>query len=192
MISSISFMPCRNVRSLHAAFFRPPWPFVKTGARGQRKIGPFVVEKHKYPGQNREFPELSPKFQKLNPPQLRNYTEVQPIGYIHPVTGKHVTVPEMVPELVVPDLTAFKLRPYVSFKVDPEIEKRRQSYAQKVKEKGSEEVADLYVLEDQRWPPPKITAKTLFDLYYAPVVRQMYKDGKYDEDDEESSGGEGK
>jgi hypothetical protein len=45
--------------------------FVKKGEKGQRKIGPMVYEKHKWPGRNREFPELSPKFQQNNRPELR-------------------------------------------------------------------------------------------------------------------------
>uniref|UniRef100_A0A0M3HU27 GST N-terminal domain-containing protein n=1 Tax=Ascaris lumbricoides TaxID=6252 RepID=A0A0M3HU27_ASCLU len=122
-------------------------------------------------GQSREFPELSPKFQKLNPPELADYTGVQPNGYVDPNSGEFVVVKEACAELVVPDLTDFKLRPYVSFKTDVRIEERRRAYEEIVKQKGSEELADLYVLEDQRWPPPRITARTLFDLYYAQEIR---------------------
>lgn len=127
--------------------FKPPWPFVKKGSHGQRKIGPMRFEEHKWPGQNREFPELSPKFQKLNLPALRRqlnislsiiifynkqnnffyfflgYTGVQPTGYDDPVTGKYIDVKEMHPEFIVPDLTGFELKPYVSYKTDVEIEK---------------------------------------------------------------------
>ncbi|VDM50402.1 unnamed protein product [Toxocara canis] len=158
------------------------WYLVALGAFGQRKIGPFVFEKHKIPGQRREFPELSPKFQKLNPPQLSNYTGVQTSGYVDTSTAHFVVVKEACAELIVPDLTDFKLGPYVSFKTDVEIEKRRRTYEQIVRQKGSEEIADLYVLEDQRWPPPKITARTLFDLYYAPQIRQSFKEGRYADD----------
>ncbi|KAK0429324.1 hypothetical protein QR680_011320 [Steinernema hermaphroditum] len=95
---------------------------------GQRKIEPMVSEKHKWPGQNREFPELNPKFRKLNPETLHGYTGVQPVGYNDPVTGEFVKVAEMTPELVVPDLSGFQLGPYVSYKSDVEIEKRRAAY----------------------------------------------------------------
>lgn len=60
------------VRNFAPRFFRPPWPFIKKGDYGQRKIGPMTFEKHQWPGQNREFPELSPKFQKLNPEELHS------------------------------------------------------------------------------------------------------------------------
>jgi hypothetical protein len=50
-----------------------------------------------------------------------------------------------------------------------------------VREKGSEELADLYTSPDERWPPPAITAETLFDLYYAPIVREAFKRGEYDD-----------
>uniref|UniRef100_A0A0B6XYC9 39S ribosomal protein L41, mitochondrial n=1 Tax=Arion vulgaris TaxID=1028688 RepID=A0A0B6XYC9_9EUPU len=41
---------------------------------------------------------------------------VAPTGYYHAVTKEYIHVPEMVPEFVVPDLTAFELKPYVSYK----------------------------------------------------------------------------
>lgn len=53
-----------------------------------------------------------------------DYTKVAPTGYKDPATGKFVSVPEMIPELVVPDLSGFELKPYVSFRTDVEIEKR--------------------------------------------------------------------
>lgn len=59
------------VRQLNPAQFRPPWMFVKKGEMGHRKIGPMVFEKHKWPGKNREFPEISPKFQQNNRKELR-------------------------------------------------------------------------------------------------------------------------
>jgi len=52
------------------------------------------------------------------------YTNVAEIGYTDSITGKFVLVPEMVPELIVPDLTGFELKPYVSYKTDVEIEAR--------------------------------------------------------------------
>ncbi|XP_059138463.1 large ribosomal subunit protein mL41-like [Physella acuta] len=41
---------------------------------------------------------------------------VAPTGVYHRVTKKYIHVPEMVPEFVVPDLTGFELKPYVSYK----------------------------------------------------------------------------
>lgn len=41
---------------------------------------------------------------------------VRDIGYTDPNTNKHVIVPEMIPDLIVPDLTDFKLKPYVSYR----------------------------------------------------------------------------
>ncbi|EYC24402.1 hypothetical protein Y032_0014g2488 [Ancylostoma ceylanicum] len=107
------------------------------------------------------------------------YTGVHDEGYIDPVTGKFVFVPEMHSELVVPNLEGFKLKPYVSFRTDVEIEKRRRTYEAKVKEKGSKALADLYTLEDERWPPPKMDAETLFELSYGEQIRQAFKEGKY-------------
>ncbi|KAF1768182.1 hypothetical protein GCK72_008144 [Caenorhabditis remanei] len=169
----------RGVRSLNSTNFPAPWPFVKKGAFGQRKIGPMNYEKFKWPGQNREFPELSPKFQKLNPKELHRYTGVQPDGFHDQKTGEFVPVKEMRSELVVPNLDGFKLRPYVSYRTDVQIEKRRIAYEKKVQEKGSERLADLHSVEDERWPPPKMTSETLFELTYGDTVRNAYKEGKY-------------
>ncbi|KAE9555752.1 hypothetical protein FO519_000966 [Halicephalobus sp. NKZ332] len=179
MASLNPLVQVRNVRSLNHYYFKAPWPFVKNRSTGWRKIGPITIEKSQYPGQNREFPEISPKFKTKteagNDPRLRNYTGVASTGYTDPETGKFVPVKEMVPELVVPDLTGFELKPYVSFRTDVEIEKRRTAYEKKVLEKGSEEAADLATSEDERWPPPPMTSKTLFDLYYAEAVRAAWK-----------------
>ncbi|GMR36703.1 hypothetical protein PMAYCL1PPCAC_06898, partial [Pristionchus mayeri] len=169
----------RGVRSLNQAHFNAPWPFVKKGAYGQRKIGPYRIEKYKWPGQDREFPELSPKWNKENPEILHNYTGVRPEGYRDENTGKFIAVPEMRTEIVAPDLSKFTLTPYVSYRTDVEIEKRRKAYEAKVREQGSEALADLYTNEDQRWPPPKMTAETLFELIYGEEVRRAYKEGKY-------------
>lgn len=40
---------------------------------------------------------------------------VRDVGYLHP-NGKFITIPEMVPQLIVPDLKDCKLKPYVSYK----------------------------------------------------------------------------
>ncbi|XP_046338855.2 39S ribosomal protein L41, mitochondrial-like [Haliotis rufescens] len=42
---------------------------------------------------------------------------VPPTGFQDPQIGRYRNVPEMIPEFVVPDLTDFKLKPYVSYKV---------------------------------------------------------------------------
>ncbi|XP_037092216.1 39S ribosomal protein L41, mitochondrial-like [Pollicipes pollicipes] len=44
----------------------------------------------------------------------------RPIGARRDGDSKFVKIPEMIPELVVPDLTGFKLRPYVSYRC-PEV-----------------------------------------------------------------------
>ncbi|RUS80764.1 hypothetical protein EGW08_011487 [Elysia chlorotica] len=41
---------------------------------------------------------------------------VAPTGIHHRLTGEYIHVPEMVPEFVVPDLTGFELKPYVSYR----------------------------------------------------------------------------
>ncbi|KAH9514975.1 39S ribosomal protein L41, mitochondrial [Bulinus truncatus] len=41
---------------------------------------------------------------------------VAPTGIVHRVTKEYIHVPEMVPEFIVPDLTGFELKPYVSYK----------------------------------------------------------------------------
>ncbi|KAK3605215.1 hypothetical protein CHS0354_038652 [Potamilus streckersoni] len=44
---------------------------------------------------------------------------VPPIGFPHPASNQFKKVKEMQPEFVVPDLTDFKLKPYVSYKATP-------------------------------------------------------------------------
>lgn len=51
-----------------------------------------------------------------------------------------------------------------------------------VKEKGSADAADLHTDEEQRWPPPKLTSKTLFDLFYADKVRMEFERRKAKEE----------
>jgi hypothetical protein len=60
------------VRSLNPLHFRPPWPFIKKGSMGWRKIGPVKREKIVWPSQNREFPELNPKLYGKNPKELHS------------------------------------------------------------------------------------------------------------------------
>ncbi|KAI1707174.1 mitochondrial ribosomal protein l27 domain-containing protein [Ditylenchus destructor] len=167
------------VRSIAPRHFRSAWPF-NSNVKGWRKIGPLNYEKHKYPGQNKEFPELNPKFQKNNLPELRGYTGVQPTGYVDPQSGDFVHVPEMRPQLVVPDLTDFDLKPYVSYRTDAEIEKKRETYEKEVRKYGSEEAADRRIKKSDifHWPPPKADAKSLFDATYAEKVREAYEERK--------------
>jgi len=181
MSSMVIIVPCRGVRSLHPHHFNAPWPFVKINATGIRKRGPWKYEKITWPGQNREFPELSPKFQKLNPPELRDYTGCQPMGYKDPQTGEFVVVEDMKPELVVPNLDGFELKPYVSYQTDVEIERRTKEYEAAVAKHGSREKADVRVKEDNRWPPPALTSRALFDLFYESKVREYFAHGKYDQ-----------
>uniref|UniRef100_A0A914CUR8 39S ribosomal protein L41, mitochondrial n=1 Tax=Acrobeloides nanus TaxID=290746 RepID=A0A914CUR8_9BILA len=178
MASLIPVISKRGVRSLNPAHYRPPWPLVKKNNTGWRKIGPMFYEKWKWPGQNREFGELHPSFQKLNPPQLHNYTRVQPTGYVDPSNGNFVTVPEMVPELVVPDLKGFELKPYVSYKTDVEIEKRISQFETKVKNMKNKKEAEKFTAE--KWPPEKVTPKLLFDHFYASRIKKAVRDRSQD------------
>jgi len=50
-------------------------------------------------------------------PDMPVHTDVKPVGYYY--GERFITVPEMVPELVVPDLTGFALKPYVSYRTPP-------------------------------------------------------------------------
>ncbi|GAB1602342.1 39S ribosomal protein L41, mitochondrial-like [Argonauta hians] len=45
---------------------------------------------------------------------------VPPIGFYSKATGKFKVIPEMIPHMVVPDLTDCELKPYVSYQV-PEV-----------------------------------------------------------------------
>ncbi|XP_013140856.1 PREDICTED: 39S ribosomal protein L41, mitochondrial [Papilio polytes] len=45
---------------------------------------------------------------------------VRDVGYY--MNGKFVKIPEMIPEIIVPDLTDFKLKPYVSYKAEDVIQ----------------------------------------------------------------------
>ncbi|KAI1710279.1 CRE-MRPL-41 protein [Ditylenchus destructor] len=148
------------VRSIAPRHFRSAWPF-NSNVKGWRKIGPFHYEKHKYPGQNKEFPELNPKFQNNNLPELRGYTGVQPTGYVDPQSGDFVQA-------------------YVSYRTDAEIEKKRETYEKEVYKYGSEEEADRRIKKSDifHWPPPKIDAKSLFEAAYAEKVRDAYEERK--------------
>ncbi|KAL3076272.1 hypothetical protein niasHS_013543 [Heterodera schachtii] len=167
------------VRHVTASCFRAPWPFEKKGSTGWRKNGPVVIESHKWPGQQKEFPELSPKFLGANFKQLWGYTGVAPTGFNDPKTDDFVHVPEMVPELVVPDLANFELKPYVSYKTDAKIEERLRNFDKKLtKFGGNEKAAIANSKETELWPPPPIDAKILFDFFYAEKIHQAFEKGK--------------
>ena len=59
--------------------------------------------------------------------------------------------------------------------------------------KGSHEEADKATSPENRWPPPRLDAKTLFDLYYAEKIRETYvqmqekktKESRWKEEDSE-------
>jgi len=51
---------------------------------------------------------------KERDPELFHDLGVRPVGY--GAGDRFVKVPEMIPELIVPDLTGFKLKPYVSYR----------------------------------------------------------------------------
>jgi large subunit ribosomal protein L41 len=75
----------------------------------------------KYPKTIEDVPEhlqamFKDKLEYEYPDGLQGYG-VQLTGIKLASTGKFVVIPEMVPELVVPDLTDFPLKAYVSFKV---------------------------------------------------------------------------
>ncbi|KAF2905820.1 hypothetical protein ILUMI_00356 [Ignelater luminosus] len=70
----------------------------------------------KFPLYGKRGSRIFKQQQHENPdPELPdNKRGVREIGY--KVGDKFVTIPEMVPELIVPDLTGFKLKPYVSYR----------------------------------------------------------------------------
>ncbi|VDP08419.1 unnamed protein product [Soboliphyme baturini] len=87
---------------------RPPYPLL-VRSRGHTERGPLYYEIWEWPDRESGWSALSPKFQKNNLPALRDYTGCQPTGYLDPATEQFVTVPEMIPELVVPNLKGFRV-----------------------------------------------------------------------------------
>lgn len=67
----------------------------------------------------------------------------------------------------------------MSYKTDVEIEKRQKAYEAAVRKYGSPEKADAHVKEDERWPPPPLTSRALFDIFYADKVRKYFAEGRY-------------
>ena len=66
-----------------------------------------------------------------------------PSSVKHALTGEEIHVPEMVPELVVPDLTGFMLKPYVSYKVK-DIEQKPMTPKKLFEAVYAQQVADDY------------------------------------------------
>lgn len=52
---------------------------------------------------------------------------------------------------------------------------RRKKYSEMVVKKGSEEAADQATNDWERWPPPKMDARTLFNLFYAEKIENAFK-----------------
>ncbi|XP_042856740.1 39S ribosomal protein L41, mitochondrial-like [Penaeus japonicus] len=96
---------------------------------------------------------------------------VRPVGEL--VGKKYQVIPEMVPELIVPDLEGFKLKPYVSYRVPDVVqgEFRPQDlfhavYSQKIAEdfkagKLDEEGRPLEPSEEEQLTPETAKAKAL-------------------------------
>lgn len=82
-----------------------------TACNGKRNFRKFLLH-------NRGT-KLFKEKQKTDPhPDVPVYTYgVREVGY-KDHNGKFVEVPEMIPELIVPDLSNFKLKPYVSYRVN--------------------------------------------------------------------------
>uniref|UniRef100_A0A914M3M0 39S ribosomal protein L41, mitochondrial n=1 Tax=Meloidogyne incognita TaxID=6306 RepID=A0A914M3M0_MELIC len=74
----------------------------------------------------------------------------------------------MIPELIVPDLTGFPLRPYVSYRTDIEIEKRIANTDKNLAKNSKNPPIDKI------WPPPAVDAKVLFDCFYADEIKKKY------------------
>lgn len=51
---------------------------------------------------------------------------------------------------------------------------REKEFEKLVEKKGSVEAADAVSSAADRWPPPKMNSKTLFELFYADKVRDAY------------------
>ncbi|KAK7469754.1 hypothetical protein BaRGS_00036236 [Batillaria attramentaria] len=81
---------------------------------------------------DRRFPvtgKHGARFRKGGSPTMERYLAVhlvQPTGFYDKKRGTYRNVPEMIPEFVVPDLTDFKLKPYVSYKV-PDIHQTKMT-----------------------------------------------------------------
>jgi len=81
-------------------------------------------------------------------PDIPIYTDVRPIGYQF---GKSFRiVPELIPELIVPDLTNCQLKPYVSYRANDD------------------------VVEEE------FTAKSLFKFVYGDKIKQDLDNGRLD------------
>jgi hypothetical protein len=98
----------------------------------------------------------------------------------------------MVPELIVPDLSGFKLKPYVSYKTEIEIKKRlviqysimksrrfklriENSQMKSLTSESPEAPINLTELLTKEWPPPSVTPRLLFDHFYFDKIRDEFR-----------------
>ncbi|GLH10582.1 39S ribosomal protein L41, mitochondrial [Gryllus bimaculatus] len=103
-LSSRLVLPLKGTRAISTSV-------VNNGKRNFRK---FLL--HNKRG-SRSFKEERKKLKGNEPTDVPVYHYgVRPTGY-HDAKGNFIAVPEMIPELMVPDLTDFKLKPYVSYRV---------------------------------------------------------------------------
>jgi len=141
--------------------FRPhPWD--RRYSPRAEEVGPDMLYGHK------ELVELLPE--KVHPP-----TSVR-----HALTGEEIHVPEMVPELIVPDLTDFMLKPYVSYKVK-EIEQKPLTPKKLFEAVYAQQVADDYNERKIRIEGNKIVlkdGKTLI-LKKSPEDKRLEKEDNF-------------
>ncbi|XP_047535454.1 39S ribosomal protein L41, mitochondrial [Vanessa atalanta] len=87
---------------------------VTTPREGKRNFRKFVIP-------NKRGSRLHKQNQAGPKPELEiDKRGVRDIGYV--LNGRFVKVPEMIPELIVPDLTGCDLKPYVSYKAEDVIQ----------------------------------------------------------------------
>jgi len=104
------------------------------------------------------------------------YTDVQPEHYVHPVTGEMVFPPEMTVEIIAPPagaLAATALRPYVSYRVEEEIEtKLLVSRAPRIS------ACNLRQKTPPQWPPVRCTPTLLYEMHYKERVQRQLERGE--------------
>lgn len=96
----------------------PLWRLVATSHRSITTTAAVAGKKNfrKFLLYNKRGPRIYKEQRITNPdPELPvDKRGVRDTGYM--LNGRYVEVPEKIPQLVVPDLTGFKLKPYVSYK----------------------------------------------------------------------------
>uniref|UniRef100_A0A915KHW3 Trafficking protein particle complex subunit n=1 Tax=Romanomermis culicivorax TaxID=13658 RepID=A0A915KHW3_ROMCU len=123
MESLTSVVSKRFVRTMNSAYFKSPFSFFHR-RKGIQSVGPVYDSRWDWPTKKSGHNVISPKYgtrKQKNRREFRDYTGCQPTGYVDK-TGKFIVVPEMIPEIVAPDLTNFELKPYVSFRYTGENE----------------------------------------------------------------------